>query len=490
MNYLESLLALQVLDEVLVAIIILLIIVNLFSFTNIRTYFYATYQRLTSSIFFKNRRTSRSERIASPSPSPSTSKEKAASATPSKKSPSHWREILAAVDESERCTSQKNLARAVKLLDYITSCFNGDQMPPANEACKIILAELELYHLPIKGRPLLTIAREDINTKLSDYVHVSMKGFKGEDLVPEHRSKLTGRAIEELQRALQDLTFIMIVDALPMENSNFRADVYKAALKSAEILDLTINRAWQIDGPTVKAFLKEHDSQLTYKDFKEMTRVYTAVLSCKALKKEPTEENARKAKAASVLFFLHLKVEPHSWYGSSRMFEILYLLKPFSSFEDLENFESKAFFALERQLEVAEGAEPADPLHVAWASYDSAFFLSGWSEGFEYNRIEHLLKQGNESMAKCKPWLPPYFRKTLVEGVGIIETVLRGARKHYPRDYRHLRLTPYDMMSHEDVQEEMQREMLATEFSDPTPEHECAECGQASNDMSFCGRVS
>lgn len=402
-----------------------------------------------------------------------------------------WQRTLAAVDKEKQCASQRNLARAAELLNYINSCFEGDRTPPLSEASKIVLANLEILHLPIRHLSLKTLLRSDISRNLADYLAGVVRDYNDGER-PQHNSGTAGLAIEALQRALRELTFVMLIDDYTPSHPNDypSAGHYKAALQSAGAASACIERAWKIDGPTVKAFLEDHGSQLTDRDFKEMSRVCAVRLSLKALLLQRNDENTLKAKPALDLYFLHLKEEPHSWYACSRIMEINFLLRLICHGHVPERYHLKMSKALERQLKVAEAAMPTDPLDVVWACYDLANVMAALPTGWKYDRLESLQKRGNERMAECKRWLPPYFRKELAHGVDIVEMLLEAAPKQYPRDYRQRMINSITLFASHGAM----KDGVICEIFDITSHlkhlKHCAACQNSGKDMSLCGRVS
>lgn len=83
-------------------------------------------------------------------------------------------------------------------------------------------------------------------------------------------------------------------------------------------------------------------------------------------------------------------------------------------------------------------------------------------------------------MAACKPWVPPYFRKILIEGADIIGKMLKGAEKMYPADYKTRKLGMEVIFGIDPS------ELDLFDLGDPNPRRRCSACDQESRTMSAC----
>ena len=413
-----------------------------------------------------------------------------------------WRQSLYKVPKDELCGSQRDLLRCMELLDTLSTVFDGKHPTPTPTAATpdapfaVFLAFLEIYHLPIKDRSILILLPRALGHRIMQFLFLVGFGMENyltaNDTAPEpNLQEVVKPCSSPLARAIYKLVPAACFEILEKQDkpSLFMGDEALAAKNLlADAKNLVENEK------EMKRLQEMYKTQLTLADLIEMSEFLSAVLIMKAAKddlkdltKTPNPQFAARGKA-SFENILQVLLDDSSldgtsssfWFRNSRIYHVFGNLF-MDSKEEMDSINKYIKKIIKRNVAIAEKLSPPDPLREAWACFDYALTF-GSSSGFNYKEVKGLLDRGHECLAACKAWVPPYFRKIIIEGGDLVEQLLVCAQRVYPNDYKTRKLGMEVLSALQDSEWE------SITLTDPSPVQQCSACGEESRAMSACSR--
>jgi len=405
-----------------------------------------------------------------------------------------WRVHLYKIPKDDLCGSQKDLIRSLELLDTITSMFDGNKPLPESTVATpdapftVFLPCLEILHLPIKDRSIFSLLSVEIAAKLAKFLFSSAvamndpaTGFSN-PLIKPSKSPLA-MAIYKLACGAS-VAYGIFQSQAPENCSDWK--ILKG-LCSAIIL-LTDESVTKRNEEEMKRLQETYKTQLTLDDLIEMSEVMNTALAMKAAEfsAKRSSENLSIVRNREFLdlatetleIFLSNTEDTQkvSWYRCSNVYDTLGRTAC-SSFEKNESDCRQIEKIFQFYLKTA--TMDNDPLRQAWAAFDLALCKIS-SNGWYYSELKTLEKIGHDTMAICKPWVPPYFRKLILEGADMIERMLKAAKSMYPNDYNTRKLGMEVLFAVNPSEVDL------FDLSDPNPRRRCSACDRESRCMSAC----
>jgi len=426
-----------------------------------------------------------------------------AAATSSKSSPAatwpQWREHLYKIPKDDLCGSQKDLIRSMELVDTITSMFDENKKGPVSTVddpdapFMVFLPVLEVLHLPIKDTSVFSLISVELTLKLAKFLWAAanqMNCLAKGVTTPEN-------VLIEPSKSPVAWAIYSLVSAAPLQFGQYNTftpgtENHTIATKGCAFArhQLTLESNITDNEKEMKRLQETYNTQLTLNDLIEVSEGMYTTLVLKAaefrarLSSEGSIENDpilvnRAADALESFLSTTEDSEEVSWYRSSMLYEVLGTTTQLTTFREVESISLRIEKIFQRNLKAATMVD--DPLRQAWAIFDFAL-ASVSSNGFYYSELKTLVDMGHDNMAICKPWVPPYFRKKIIQGSDMVESMLNAAKKMYPTDYKTRKLGMEVMMGLDPS------EVSHFDLSDPHPRQRCSACDQESRTMSACGR--
>jgi hypothetical protein len=418
-----------------------------------------------------------------------------------------WRQHLSQIPKDELCGSQIDLLRCMDLHDDLCTIFNEQQALPSPTVATpdapftVFLPCLELMYLPIKDRPIFALFPIEVSKHIIKFLVTY--GFGMENLALENNPLLAdpikpskspvARAIYKLACATcQEILFCIAFSRSNSEQSSFHAKevlIAKQLLTDPENLEDNENE--------IKRLQETYKTQLTLAALIDMSEcMYTQLILQAAEHNAAISEHGigvdrelNNQAAAALEEFLSKTEDPttqNSWYRCSRIYAILGSTSTDSSIEGMgERMKKIQKIFMQKQMSTRKKNQQAssiseiDLLHEAWATFDYALTLAS-PEGWKYTPVKTVVERGKECLAACKAWLPPYFRKILIEGVELLDKMLIAAERMYPNDFstRELGLEVLAALQ--------ASELDLFDLGDPNPRRRCSACDREGRTMSKC----
>lgn len=373
-----------------------------------------------------------------------------------------WRKALLAIPKADRCPTQRDLIRALQLVDRLVELYaTGKPSFTGNEnLIRGFMTALESSFYSFKGNYIYSIFPEDLaNEVLKEGATKAAfeYGFTHPFATPDNAADALHFAAHRLW------TNIYCLKPKGMMNS----ESSKVMGMGLQMMDQVLGEASLDGGDDV---LSREGSHLTMTNLMNMSAYAQAVFLLEADRGKKVES---ATKTAVQRYFEILEKGKICWYSASNYPMVFTRLEEVTG---LNVGKDLLVRVLRRYLEDAE--KESDPYRTAWCSYDLA---SHWSLiGGTYSEIEALLEKGDAAAALCKPWMPSFLRKSGFKARGRVESMLAAAREQYLDNFKDLPLDRLEMSQGTTMQ--------------PSPlagaEKVCAACGAQSRDMSNCAAVS
>lgn len=402
-----------------------------------------------------------------------------------------WRQALLKVPEGERCGAQRDLVRAMELVDYLTEAFEEGRPMPAHHSdnfYRVALALAEALHLPIKDRPTVDLMPSKNKRNLdffrvgimkkaySDEVEAATHAVEGQDPTAAGHQK-------DLCLAILQLTAAEAVEELETDTFATTNMMYLTAAEQLQGVEQCLSCRSETR-PVFDAFLIKHGCHLTLDDLIEKSRVLNSHLLLLAA--DLGAPVAAKATAGYLRFLRDLETRPLSWYGLSHLYSMAVLARKVIALDEQREMCEREEAVLRRHVAAAKAAEPSDPLREGWASLDLALLLTG-PGGWQWEDVEKLLNVGQQCILACMSWLPPMFRKKMNDSIDMMVIVQSTAQSLYPRDYCSRRLHFEEIAA---AFSEADADWMLDSSLPKTPRgaEACAACGRVGTGMSRCVR--
>jgi hypothetical protein len=382
----------------------------------------------------------------------------------------NWRAKLMSIPEEKRCRSQKDLARALKLLDLQLDLFKPSTKPSPDisdrDGMTAVLAEFEVdflrFHLN-NCVPLYPANRfPDIMPWLSDNQTSDWMLLRYLEENPEAAAKPFSQFEEgALERILSSALKILFMHfhACSAGNSSkpYNFDSFASFWSGWQA------RRWgELEAAGANEILAEHGSRLKIKDFRLLSQgVVICFLGFDARQKSDPEAAITAWQrlvewAPTVLAGPVMK--PFCtfwWFFSYRVQDILEIEVGAATFDDVWHISRRSdrwlrlnilaqsamrtnkIILAQQILEAVEAEQPRDDALLAYAYFNQAEVMAMGLEPWKYSDVEKLLEQGEDALKKCKSWFPSLFRKLLKSQLAEpAEGYLAAVRRKYPRDFR------------------------------------------------------
>jgi hypothetical protein len=383
----------------------------------------------------------------------------------------------------------------MELYDILVNIFDSHKTlpePPLADPeipLTVFLSCLELARMPIKDRATFPILPVSVNGKMSMYMvrnSVIMSQAIEDSFLTE-----TQPGKSPLALALCKLSFAISTEITTYEdfvpNSEMLSLLCDKLLGAKTIL--TDEKSSTENEETMKYFQKTYKTRLTLADLVEMSEVKYAEMLLQAAEHSAEMSDTGiisdlplvdAAAAAFEKFLSTTESSDVSWYRASKIYHMMGPTTKVSTIEETSAINTRVENIFKRNLQAVKNYFPPDALREAWTTFDYA--MTRLSGEWQYTEVKALVERGNECMAACKSWTPPYFIKNLIEGVDLLEKLLIAAERMYPSDYKTRQLGMEVLSALEPS------EMLNFDLSDPNPRRRCSTCGEESMTLSACSR--
>ena len=373
-----------------------------------------------------------------------------------------WKKALLAIPEAYQCPTQRDLIRALELVDRLIELYATGK-PQFNSDAHLIrgfMTALETSFYSFKGNYVYSLFPEDLSNEILKEGATKAAfeyGFSHPFAAPD-------KPEDALHFAAQRLwTSVYILKPKGMMN----ADSSKVMGSGLQMLDQVLGETSQNGGDDV---LLRENSRLTMANLLNIS-AYTQVVFM--LDSHLGKKVEAAAKGAVQRYLEILEKGKICWYSFSNYNMVFSRLQDVAGLNVAEDLLVRV---LRRYLEDAE--KESDPFRTAWVSYELA---SHWSlQGGTYTEIEALLEKGDSAAELCKSWMPKFFRNSAFVAQGRLETMLAAAREESPDNYQDMPLNTLSMNRNTKIVSEPLKNALRT----------CAACSIESRGMSNCKAVS
>lgn len=381
-----------------------------------------------------------------------------------------WRLELDRIPENERTSTQRDLARAMDIVDDLTKLFASSSPPPAASSPtteRALVTALESMALSFRGNMVYTLNPLSLYTAIMpdgvikiafERAFTQMNGM----VVPTSPRETVLFIAERL------LTCVFAIKPAGMMQQGSAAPMIMGLTMLEDLL-----RTLPIDeGNAVLAVL---GTRLTVFDLRAVWMYARAIYMLEADAGKAVQQCTR---AAVKEVFETLEKGPLNWYLASNYAQLFDRAQKSQGFGPVNNVRVRV---LRRYLKAAE--DDGDPYRTGWTAADLALWRM--NEGAPYTEVEALVLKAQEARERARPGLPAFTIKSGFRLLGDVLMTLESFREQYPDSYSDLGVKLVGM-----------KDGQLGEITVDTPPPEgadmktCGTCGAESRSMAVCTGVS